>query len=180
MLQTFPQFFYYVEEAPLLCILEDFLPQLDSFFLRLESNLDVRSFAPDVPAVLRVWRNEYGNKLHISEREARMTAEKTSAEKVWTGLREMVEGSVVEELYREVTNLDEEYVHTLELYCLLKQTLLDVRQNWREVAKRAFSDHSNHASEKRRGKGLRPGLWLGLGARARLGTRTRGWGLGLG
>lgn len=34
--------FFFVEDAPLLYILEDFLPQLDEFFLKQESNLDVK------------------------------------------------------------------------------------------------------------------------------------------
>ena len=42
------------------------------------------------------------------------------------------------------TNLNEEYVRTLEMYCLLKQRLLNIRHNWKEVVKEALFDHGKH------------------------------------
>ena len=37
------------------------------------------------------------------------------------------------------SSVDEDYVVALELYCLLKQCLLDLKHNWRAVAAVAFA-----------------------------------------
>ena len=41
---------------------------------------------------------------------------------------------------------DEKYVEALEMYCLLKQRLFDVRHNWRIVVRKAFQDHGKYKS----------------------------------
>ena len=85
------QAFYFVEAAPLLCILEGFLSELDDFFLKSES---------------------------VAVKE---------------------EGRCV----------DEDYVAALELYCLLKQCLLDIKHNWRTVVAVALASptYTKYASE---------------------------------
>ena len=49
---------------------------------------------------------------------------------------------------RDSPCVDEEYVHALEMYCLLKQRLFDVRHNWRMVLKKALSsDHGKYTGK---------------------------------
>lgn len=47
-----------------------------------------------------------------------------------------------------VSDLDEKYVEALEMYCLLKMRLLDVRHSWRTVVQKALCDHGKHKSKK--------------------------------
>ena len=42
-----------------------------------------------------------------------------------------------------LNGIDEDYVSALELYCLLKQRLLDVKHNWRTVMTVSFSLPTN-------------------------------------
>lgn len=44
------------------------------------------------------------------------------------------------------TGVDEQYVRALEMYCLLKQRLSDVRHSWKAVVKEALADHGQHTS----------------------------------
>lgn len=63
------QIFFFIEDAPLLYILEDFLPQLDEFFVKQESNLDVK---------------EIDHALYLDEIECRYYSESRSIDKVYT------------------------------------------------------------------------------------------------
>lgn len=145
---SFPQLFYFIEDAPLLCILEDFLLQLDEFLMEQESNLD---FTPDLEQEIK------GNWVEIGK-----AGVETGKERVETGGGEVFDdGEAVkskEEGVKTVgvtyggkekeepaaVGVDEKYVHALEMYCLLKQRLSDVRCSWRAVVKEALSDHGQH------------------------------------
>ena len=96
------QVFQNIETTPLLPLLEDFLPQLDSLFLKNESQ---------------------------GSREPE------------GGSHELEGGS------HELEGGDEEYVEVLELYCLLRQRLLDVRYNWGGVAASALAEHGKYAGK---------------------------------
>ena len=48
----------------------------------------------------------------------------------------------------EELGLDVEYVCALEMYCLLKQRLLDVKYSWRKVVQGSFADHEKHAGKQ--------------------------------
>ena len=79
--------FHFIEAAPLICILDGCLSELNTFFLN---------------------------------RESQQTKE---------------EG--------RCSSVDEDYVVTLELYCLLKQCLLNIKHNWKAVVTVAFALPTN-------------------------------------
>ena len=92
------QAFHFLETTPLLCILDDFLEELDAIFLKHETR------STDPP------QDE--------------------------GRGKMSEG---------VRDVDGEYMELLEMYCLLRVRLLDVRHNWGNVTKVALRDHGKYA-----------------------------------
>ena len=92
------QVFHFLETAPLLCILDDFLEELDAVFLNHET------CSTDPP------QDE--------------------------GCGKMSEG---------VNGVDGKYMELLELYCLLRVRLLDVRHDWGNVMKVALGDHGKYA-----------------------------------
>lgn len=121
-----------------------------------ESNLDLQTFTPDIDNGLQ----EEGGGAD-RDRQVRMEAgvieeEGSSGEEGGASPDKVVkpEGGKaddvdsVEVVDRVVNNVDEEYVHALELYCLLKQRLLDVRHNWSAVVKEALSDHGKYTGRR--------------------------------
>lgn len=152
------QLFYFIEDAPLLCILEDFLPQLDEFFIEQESNLD---FTPDIDTSMQeiVGGSKHrGSKGVLEGVEIGKKGVETGKKEVETGKVERLEKGE-EEVFAEegeevkfkgrgvegsLASVDEQYVHALEIYCLLKQRLLDMRHSWRLVIKEALLDHGQH------------------------------------
>jgi hypothetical protein len=137
--------FYFIEDAPLLCVLEDFLPKLDQFFIEQESNLD---FTPDVDTSVReAVRDEERapeGRDKVTEntvKEEAETAKDEESDEVFTAEGEEVKSKGEA---RSLSSVDEDYVSALEMYCLLKQRLSDVRHHWRLVLKEALSDHGQH------------------------------------
>ena len=45
------------------------------------------------------------------------------------------------------TSIDEDYVHALEIYCLLRQRLVDIKHNWKTVVSRALWQHGRHTGK---------------------------------
>ncbi len=106
----------------MLCILEDFLPQLDRFLLEQETKLDLQSFIPE--ARTNVEPED------VSDGEGRLEPQ---------GQQEHVDAG---------TSIDENYVRALEMYCLLKQRLLDIVHNWKTVVQEALPGHGKHTGIK--------------------------------
>ncbi len=113
----FTQVFQYVETAPVLSIVEGFLQEVDSLFLEHEQDL-----------------------LHVSpeSRERRGVGDEGGGE-------ERDGGQEALEREGEDKNVDDEYVQALEVYCLVRQCLLDVRHSWRNVVSVVFKEHGKYA-----------------------------------
>lgn len=119
------QLFYFIEDAPLLCILEDFLPQLDRFLVEQESRLDLQNFITD-------------NK---------STSHKKDAGQQSNSSQEQVKPRVLDQrgnVDPGSSSVDEDFVKALEIYCLLKQRRLDLEYHWCNV-KDSLSDHGKYA-----------------------------------
>ena len=118
------------------------MPQLDEFLLEQESHLDGRSITPDVQNTLQeVGGGGSGEKGGDDPKRATNMVRgklKTDQEEATTK---------IDKEESSVTNVDEDYVHALEIYCLLKQRLLDVRRNWKMVLKEVLADYGKHAGE---------------------------------
>ena len=142
--QLILQLFYFIEDSPLLLILEDFLPQLDEFFTEQESKLDGYNFSPEIDDPVQ-------SSITMEHKEK---SQDTKNGKVVGGVEVMAERVKKEEgedknkAKEHGPNIDEDYVHALEMYCLLKQRLLDVRHKWKNVVKEALSDHGKQAGEE--------------------------------
>ncbi len=145
--------FYFIEDAPLLCILRDFLPELDDFFSEREVHLSGINFNPlvspseQVEIILTLQRSNH----KFVHKACPVQGEETGASR--EGVKNKGEGctgvgDVEKDDDPSVTNIDERYVHALEMYCLLKQRFLDVKYNWKTVVKDALSDHGRMAGKR--------------------------------
>ena len=132
------QVLYFIDDSPVLSILDDFLPQLDAFFLNQEEVLQkcVESCYQQPPPV------RSGN-LGI-DREDPMNQDSANSK----ALRECLVQVSSEELALNggpaLAGVDERYVEALELSCLLRQRLMDVRHNWRSVVSKSLCDHGRY------------------------------------
>ena len=99
----------------MLCILEDFLPQLDHYVSEHEAHLDFTSLLSQ-----KEGRDSNDSSAEREKPEARQQNAPTGSE------------------------VDEDYVRALEMYCLLKQRLLDIKHNWKTVVQEAFTGHGRH------------------------------------
>ena len=139
--------FYFIEDTPLLCILRDFLPELDEFFSERESHLSGINFEPDInPSQQEEIIFNLLSKLPdkagaVQEKEIVRTKKKNDEGGAGVGVEEEEEDG------SSAANVDEDYVHVLEIYCLLKQRLLDVKYNWKTVVKDALSDHGRNVGK---------------------------------
>ena len=120
-----------MDDAPLLSIIEDFLPHLDAFFVQQEELLCkcVDSCCQGQPLELY----DKNIRAHCTALWERLSQAKPADFAVDTSLR--------------VNDVNEKYVEALEMCCLLKQRLVDVRHNWRIVVQKALCDHDSFKRE---------------------------------
>jgi len=138
------QILYFVDDCPVLSILEDFLPQLDAFFLDQEEVLQkcVASCYQEPPVELPCSQSDNCNTNSI--RADSVSQDSVNAK----ALRECLSRASSEDLALEGgparADVDEKYVSALEMSCLLRQRLLDVGHNWRGVVQKALCDHGRY------------------------------------
>ncbi len=123
------QVFYFTDYAPLLLILEDFMPQLDAFFVSHEDLL--------LKCVSLCHQSE-GDSSH------------TESDKYAEAFRDFLSTKAAAELADQPglvrEDVDEKYVEAMEMSCLVKQRLLDVCHSWNTVTQRALCDHDKYKS----------------------------------
>lgn len=113
-----PQVFCYVEDVPLLLILDDFIQKLDHLLLQYENT---------------------------GEDMGEVEGEREGEEEKGEGEGKYVQRGNKRELKEEGgrgrggRDMDGQYVALLEMHCLLRQRLYDVQHNWRAVYSTVFS-----------------------------------------
>ncbi len=127
----FVQVFQFVESTPALCVLEGFLQEVDSLLLERERGL----LPPGEGGGGGGGRGGGGGggggegtaKLEEGHEERRGSGEYRGERQDWG------------------ENMDDEYVKALEVYCLVRQCLLDVRHSWRSIVSVVFKQHGKYA-----------------------------------